>query len=166
MESISEIFRASGYSIPYLSTSQPNPRNNKIFPLVETTEWCCMSEIFEFYIITDSGLCIYSYSPRANFDGDEITGLFTALNWYAQEVTSESIRSFSFPNSKVVFFHAKDVYLVARTLPQAKEEETYAWLEKMYQIFASEISPETCKSNWNECRNHVPDLGIKFEKYF
>lgn len=105
-----------------------------------------MGSCEELYIITGTGICLYSKTRGKEFDKTLFAGLMSALNTFSMRISANSIRSFALKNATYVIAPENDLLFVARMDPQAKDFAVNADLQEMQKIFFETVSPEILAS--------------------
>ncbi len=125
-----------------------------------------MPLVDEFYIIADSGLCLYSKSRKDQVDQTLFSGFLTALNSLSEEISSRNIDSLTLKNEKYIISKLEHLYFIVRTSPKAKDSEIRKILAEMEQIFLQNFSSKDLEQKWDGNLNKFELLNKKYEKFF
>ncbi len=125
-----------------------------------------MNLVDEFYIIADSGLCLYSKSRKDQVDQTLFSGFLTALNSLSEEISSRNIDSLTLKNEKYIISKLEHLYFIVRTSPKAKDSEIRKILAEMEQIFLQNFSSKDLEQKWDGNLNKFELLNKKYEKFF
>ncbi len=108
-----------------------------------------MGGINEFYIITETGTCIYSKSRTDEIDQSLFAGFMTALNAFSKQMTKDNINAFSLGKSKYVIVSANRLLFVARIDIKEKDKEMHKSLLDMRDIFFKRFNKDMFTGQWN-----------------
>ncbi len=98
------------------------------------------NHIKDFWIITISGLEIFSYNPNVRLDPTLFGGFITALQCFSREISQEELDSFVIGDSRYIFYYEenKDFYILARVNLNKNESFIETILKKIYKRFFHE----------------------------
>jgi len=125
-----------------------------------------MPVVDEFYIIAQSGLCLYSKSRQAEIDQTLFSGFLTALNTMSQELTKEGISSLVFHNSRYTISKVEEILFIARTDTKTKDAVVRKELVEMQKTFLKFFSPSDIIKNWNGDTSLFKMLDHEYEHFF
>ncbi len=108
-----------------------------------------MPGINEFYIITESGTCIFSKSRELEIDQSLFAGFMTALNAFSKQMTKDNINAFSLGKSKYVIVSSGHLLFIARIDLKEKGKEIQKTLMEMKDIFFKRFGKEMFAGEWN-----------------
>ncbi|OLS15139.1 MAG: hypothetical protein RBG13Loki_1235 [Promethearchaeota archaeon CR_4] len=108
-----------------------------------------MAGIDEFYIITETGNCIYSKSRTADIDQTLFAGFMTALNTFSNQLARDNLNAFSLGKSKYFIVNANKLLFVARTDIKEKEKSMQKTLEEMQEIFFKRFKSDKFAGKWD-----------------
>jgi hypothetical protein len=109
-----------------------------------------MTGMEEFYVITETGICVYSKTqdgPKKK-DVDLIAGYINALNAFSLEMTSDHIRSVHFQNSKLIINNQHGMQFVARVGYDASTTVVRRKLDDFAGRFFKMFPPEFIAKKW------------------
>ncbi len=111
--------------------------------------WVPLPGINEFYIITESGTCIFSKSRTAEIDQSLFAGFMTALNSFSKQMTQDNINAFSLGKSKYIIVSSNHLLFVARIDLKEKDKEVQKHLMEMRDIFFKRFNKDMFSGQWN-----------------
>ncbi len=102
----------------------------------------------ELYIITTSGICIYSRARNKYIDKKLFGGFMAALNLLSKQLKSSSVHAFNLGTMRYVISPTADFLFVARTDLKTKETAVQNDLEEMQKIFFEKCPREILNNDW------------------
>ncbi len=109
-----------------------------------------MTGMEEFYVITETGMCVYSKTQQSHQkkDVDLVAGYINALNAFSVEMTSDQIRSVYFDKSKLIINNQHGMQFVARVGYDASTTVVRRKLEDFAGRFFKMFPPEFLAKKW------------------
>ncbi len=109
-----------------------------------------MTGVEEFYVITETGMCVYSKTQEGHQkkDVDLIAGYINALNAFSVEMTSDQIRSVHFDKSKLIINNQQGMQFVARVGYEASTSVVRQKLKEFAGHFFKMFPPEFIAHKW------------------
>jgi hypothetical protein len=124
-----------------------------------------LTGINEFYIITDSGTCIYSKSRTEEIDQTLFAGFMTALNAFSKQMAKENINAFSLGKSKYVILASNRLLFVARIELKEKDKDVLKTLMEMRDIFYTRFKPEMFFGEWDGDVSIFTELHADYARF-
>jgi hypothetical protein len=122
--------------------------------------------VIDFYIITDSGLCIYSKSREKKIEQDLFSGFMSALNSFTQQMAKDHIESFSLGSSKYFIRNINNLLFVARTAPTEKDSAVRKELDEIGRIFLTRFPSELFEKGWDNSLSIFSTLNKLLQRFF
>ena len=126
-----------------------------------------MQKILEFWIITNGGIPVFSYSPDNKLNPSLISSFFSALQSYALEITEQdSINYFSLGNYNYNFLRNTQfkLYFIAKSDIKSKPEAIEKHLQKVAELFINTYNKELERFDGNITK--FEPFQEQFDKYF
>ncbi len=109
-----------------------------------------MTGLEEFYVITNTGMCVYSKTQKTHpmQDVDLVAGYINALNAFSVQMTRDHIRSVHFGKSKLIINNQHGMQFVARVGNDASTSVVRQKLEDFAGRFFKMFPPEFIATKW------------------
>jgi hypothetical protein len=109
-----------------------------------------MTGMEEFYVITDTGMCVYSKAKDGHQtqDVDLVAGYINALNAFSLQVAQDHIRSIHLGKSKLIINHRHGMQFVARVGREARTANVRKNLQDFSGRFFKMFPPEFIAKKW------------------
>lgn len=124
-----------------------------------------MPVLNEFYIITNSGACIYSRSQQSEIDQTLFAGFLTALNSFSKEMSADGINAFSIGKFKYVISSAEEILFIGRADIKAKNEDVLKIIKEMQDIFFQNFSADKFLHKWDGSVPECDALDQAFDRF-
>ena len=126
-----------------------------------------MTFLEEFYVITDTGMCLYSKTQgHKNQDADLIAGYINALNAFSIQMSRDHIRSVNFGKSKLIFENKYGIQFVARVGRNTKTAEIRKKIEDFSDRFFRIFPPEFIAKKWRGNMDCFKKIEGTFQQSF
>ncbi len=124
-----------------------------------------MPHIEEFYVITETGICIYAHTLHNEIDENLFAGFMTALNQFSMSWSSESLNAFRLGQAKYTILSQDKLLFVARTSIKAKEKALRKELQEMVEIFQDRAGTLDFSAPWESTRDAQGELNDALNRF-
>lgn len=127
-----------------------------------------MTGMEEFFVITETGMCVYSKIQEGHQkkDVDLIAGYINALNAFSVEMTQDHIRSVHFGKSKLIINNQHGMQFVARVGYEASTTIVRQKLEDFAGRFFKIFPPEFIAKKWRGNMDCFAQIDGTFHQSF
>ncbi|MHA1766955.1 MAG: hypothetical protein DRO88_13815 [Promethearchaeia archaeon] len=151
LEQIIQIYKNKNdkEKISYYS-QQLSDLNNKLHELIIPQEnWSII--IKDFWVITDIGIEIFSYTPEVSINPTLFGGFISALQSLSEEISKKKMESFVIGNFRYSFYYEenKPFFIIGRADVQEMETKVIKVLSILYRRFYKEYSKYLHKFSGN-----------------